>query len=58
MHGYNNLCTKGPDLMTTMLLNNLFGGLTVVKDAAERCVCTITDFAQATGDSIYQRTFS
>ena len=29
-------------------------GLTVVNDGAERCVCTITDFAQATGDSIYQ----
>ena len=25
MHGYDNLCTGGPDLMTTMLLNNLFG---------------------------------
>ena len=29
-------------------------GLTVVNDGAERCVCAITDFAQATGDSIYQ----
>ena len=29
-------------------------GLTVVNDGAERCVCTITDFAQATGDYIYQ----
>ena len=29
-------------------------GLTVVNDGAERCVCTITDFAQATNDSIYQ----
>ena len=29
-------------------------GLTVVNDGAERCVCTITDFAQATSDSIYQ----
>ena len=29
-------------------------GLTVVNDGAERCVHTITDFAQATGDSIYQ----
>ena len=28
-------------------------GLTVVSDGAERCVCTITDFAQATSDSIY-----
>ena len=29
-------------------------GLTVVNDGAERYVCAITDFAQATGDSIYQ----
>ena len=29
-------------------------GLTVVNDGAERCVHAITDFAQATGDSIYQ----
>ena len=29
-------------------------GLTVVNDRAERCVHAITDFAQATGDSIYQ----
>ena len=29
-------------------------GLTVVNDGAERCVCAITDFAQVTGDSIYQ----
>ena len=29
-------------------------GLRVVNDGAERCVCTITDFAQATGGSIYQ----
>ena len=29
-------------------------GLTVVNDGAERCVCTITDFAQATDNSIYQ----
>ena len=29
-------------------------GLTVVNDGAERCVCAITDFAQATSDSIYQ----
>ena len=29
-------------------------GLTVVNDGAERCVCTITDFVQATSDSIYQ----
>ena len=29
-------------------------GLTVVNDGAERCVRTITDFAQATSDSIYQ----
>ena len=29
-------------------------GLTVINDGAERCVCTITDFAQVTGDSIYQ----
>ena len=54
MQGYDNLCTSGPDLMTTMLLNNLFGVLTVVNDGAERCVRAITDFAQATGDSIYQ----
>ena len=24
MHGYDKLYTGGPDLMTTMLLNNLF----------------------------------
>ena len=29
-------------------------GLTVANDGAERCVCAITDFAQATGDFIYQ----
>ena len=26
----------------------------MVNEGAERCVCAITDFAQATGDSIYQ----
>ena len=54
MHGYNNLCTGGPDLMTTMFAEQFVWGLTVVNDGAERCVCAITDFAQATGDSIYQ----
>ena len=29
-------------------------GITVVNDGAESCVHAITDFAQATGDSIYQ----
>ena len=29
-------------------------GLTVVNDGAERCVYAITDFSQATSDSIYQ----